>query len=286
MAECQCKINTELENPVYMLLDFFMHITLEILGYLFAFFIGIIISLLGGGGSTISIPVLVYLFNVEPYLATSYSLFLVAVTSIVSSSKNIRQKQILVDKIVVFAIPATLVAFIVRGYVLPEIPANVLFNGMQIATERFMLIVYALVIILSGYYSVRTRSIAKTANHSTLKSVSLSSTVGLISGLTGVSGSFLMVSAMSIVEQIPIKKAIATTLLIVSISATISFLTDLSTSLEIEWRFLLSYTTLALIGSFVAIPLKARMDNQRMKKLFGYFIISLGIAIIGVELFF
>jgi uncharacterized membrane protein YfcA len=108
--------------------------------------------------------------------------------------------------------------------------------------------------------------------------------VGILIGLIGAGGGFLIIPALMKLAKLPIRKAIGTSLLIITINSLIGFLGDVQTTV-IDWKFLLSFTALAVIGIFIGLFIQKYINEKRLKKLFGFFILAMAIFIIYKEIF-
>src|SRR5882757_1731620 len=111
----------------------------EIIGYLAAIGVGVVLGLLGGGGSILSIPILVYLFRVEPALAGAYSLFIVGVTSFAGAIPKYKQQLVHLKTGIVFGLPSIISIFLTRSIVVPAIPDEVAYIGSFLITKRMLL---------------------------------------------------------------------------------------------------------------------------------------------------
>ena len=114
---------------------------MEYLGYFSAIFIGISLGLIGGGGSILSVPVFVYLFDIEPVEATAYSLFIVGLTSLIGSLTYLKRKEINIKTGFVFAVPAFTTVYLTRLFVIPAIPDIVLSIGSIELTKNLLIMI-------------------------------------------------------------------------------------------------------------------------------------------------
>ena len=96
----------------------------QVFGYIGAMFIGVVLGLIGGGGSILTVPILVYLLFVNPVTATAYSLFVVGISSLVGAIRNIQKGLVDFKTAIVFAIPAFIAVYITRKFVVPAIPES------------------------------------------------------------------------------------------------------------------------------------------------------------------
>ena len=108
--------------------------------------------------------------------------------------------------------------------------------------------------------------------------------VGILIGLIGAGGGFLIIPALMKLAKLPIRKAIGTSLLIITINSLIGFLGDLQTSV-IDWSFLLLFTSLSVIGIFIGLYIQKYINEKRLKKIFGFFVLAMAVVIIYKEVF-
>ncbi len=108
--------------------------------------------------------------------------------------------------------------------------------------------------------------------------------VGLLTGIVGAGGGFLIIPALVMLAKLPMKKAVATSLLIIAIKSLIGFIGDLQ-NLDIDWAFLLKFTALSVIGIFIGIWLTRFIEGSKLKKGFGWFVVAMAIYILFKELF-
>jgi uncharacterized protein len=128
----------------------------EVIGYLSAILVGVVLGLLGGGGSILSIPILVYLFHIEPTMAGAYSLFIVGVTSFAGSIPKYKQQLVHLKTGIVFGLPSIVSIFLTRSIVVPAIPDEIMQVGSLIITKRMLLLgVFALLMILASIPMIR-----------------------------------------------------------------------------------------------------------------------------------
>ena len=129
-----------------------------ILGYIGALFVGITLGLIGSGGSILSLPIFVYLFGINPVIATAYSLFTVGLTSLIGSIKNIKLKLIHINTVIYFSFSAAVSVYLTRRYVIELIPDEIISIGELIITkEKFLMLFFALLIYFAGIAMIRKR---------------------------------------------------------------------------------------------------------------------------------
>lgn len=257
------------------------------LGYLAAFCVGLILGLLGGGGSILAIPILLYLFSVDIVQATAYSLFMVGTTSLVGSIQRYRESLVDVKVGLIFGIPSIIAKFLTRKYVVGLIPEVVIDTGYLVLSRRmlilglFSILVMAAASAMIGSWSKSTdRWYTGKVGNSWL--VSLGAGIGLITGISGLGGGFIIVPTLLFFTRIPIKKAIGTALFIISLSSLIGFTGDLSHT-EVDWPLLLGITGIAVLGIFTGNQFSHRLSGLQLKKAFGWFVLLMGLAILIKE---
>ncbi|MFP4846636.1 sulfite exporter TauE/SafE family protein [Winogradskyella sp. PE311] len=263
----------------------------EIIGYFGALVVGLVLGLIGGGGSILTVPILVYFLGFNPIVATAYSLFVVGSTALVGTLKNIRQKKIDFKTALVFAIPSIITVFMVRSLVIPNLPEVIFTLGsFQLTNSLFIMLLFALIMFLAGWSMIKSReipeddSIKKFDVNYYFAIGSQAIGIGVLAGLVGAGGGFLIVPALVLLVKLPIKKAISTSLFIIAIQSLVGFLGDLKT-LTIDWKFLITFTLISIIGIFIGLALSKKISPKRLKKGFGYFTIVMATYILYKELF-
>ncbi len=257
-------------------------------GYFLAVIVGITLGLMGSGGAILTIPILVYVMAITPVTATAYSLFIVGTTSMIGSVKNILDKNIDYQKVLIFGVPSIVSVFLTRLFLVPAIPENMTTFGNFIVTKSLALIVLFAILMIAAAFTMlqpqkeNTELIAVRFNYSTLGLLGLS--IGIIAGLVGAGGGFLMVPSLIILTKTPVKSAIATSLFIVAIQSLIGFAGDLQSGQIMDWKLLVKFVTAAVIGIFIGLSLAKKIDSTQLKRSFGWFILAMGIYIILKEL--
>ena len=112
---------------------------MEYIGYFASILIGVALGLIGGGGSILTVPVLVYLFAVEPVLATAYSLFIVGLTSAVGTVGYFKKGLVNIKTAIVFGIPSIIAVFTTRAFIVPAIPKEIFSTGSFTLTKDLFL---------------------------------------------------------------------------------------------------------------------------------------------------
>ncbi len=260
---------------------------MEIIGYCAAIMIGISLGLIGGGGSILTVPVLVYLFHIDATQATSYSLFIVGLTSLIGAYLNYRKQQVDVRTALLFGLSSITTVFLTRKFLIPAIPP-VLFSvgGIQISRAVATMVLFANLRVLAAGSMIRSNA-TKDANTSSTNALSklllFGVGIGLITGLLGAGGGFLIIPALVLVLHIPMKKAVGTSLLIIALNSLIGFTGDIGQQ-YINWPFLLLIAAIAVAGIIIGTWLSRKIAGAKLKKGFGWFVLAMGTYILIKEL--
>jgi len=260
-----------------------------IAGYFASLLIGVSLGLIGGGGSILTVPVLVFLFGVDPVLATAYSLFIVGATSLVGAFPKYRNNEINIKTAVIFGIPSIAAVYATRAYVVPAIPAEVFSIGSFILTKSvLMMMLFAVLMVFASVSMIRSKPAAQQEEGEQVFNYPMilmeGAIVGILTGLVGAGGGFLIIPALVLFSKLPMKQAIGTSLLIIAAKSLIGFTGDLGKQ-NMDWNLLLSVTALAIVGIFVGNALGKKVSAESLKKGFGWFVMIMGIYIIIKELF-
>jgi uncharacterized membrane protein YfcA len=264
---------------------------LEIAGYIASLIIGISLGLIGGGGSILTVPVMVYLFSVQPLLATSYSLFVVGTTSLVGAANNYKRGFVNINTALLFGISSIITVFLTRKFIIPAIAGfTININGLIFTEAMFTMLLFAMLMVIAAVSMIKTRppSIidipsSKNINFSSLLLYGIG--IGFITGLLGAGGGFLLIPTLVIVVGLTMKEAVGTSLLIIALNSLIGFAGDLG-HFTIQWKLLLSVTTIAITGIFIGGAMAKKIPAEKLKKGFGWFVLVMGIYIILKEALF
>jgi uncharacterized membrane protein YfcA len=259
----------------------------EIFGYFCAVIVGLVLGLLGGGGSILSIPILVYLFNIPPDIAGAYSLFIVGVTSFVGAIPKYKQQLVHLKTGIVFGLPSILSIFITRSFIVPAIPDEIVEVGGIILTKRMLLLgVFAALMVLASAPMIRgKRDIAsKNRKFRTILVIFEGLLIGFLTGLVGAGGGFLIIPALVFLTGLHFKTAVGTSLFIISINSLAGFLGDVMHH-SMNWPLLLSLTGLAILGILVGNNFSKKMSGMRLRIAFGWLTLVTGLYILVREIF-
>lgn len=264
---------------------------IEIVGFGASILIGVSLGLIGGGGSILTLPVLVYLLHIDPVLSTAYSLFVVGSTSLVGSASFMIKKLVNYRAAVVFAIPSFTTVYLTRKYLVPMIPDPLFSVGTFDMTKNMgIMIFFALIMLAASYSMIRKATVEETNGEEEVKfnypMIAIEGgLVGILTGIVGAGGGFLIIPALVLFARLPMKMAVGTSLLIIAAKSLIGFLGDLS-NLTIDWNFLLVFTSLSVVGIFLGSYLSRFISGDKLKTAFGWFVLIMGTYIILKEFLF
>lgn|SRR5699024_890734 len=264
---------------------------MEIIGYIASIAIGLSLGLIGGGGSILTVPVLVYFFGVSPVLATAYSLFIVGTTSLVGVFPKYKQGFVSLRTTIVFGVPSIIAVFLTRKLLVPAIPEKLGYiGGLEISKSLLVMLLFATLMLAASISMIRSKKAeVKTIDTNQKFNYPLilleGIVVGVLTGLVGAGGGFLIIPALVMLGNLPMKKAIGTSLFIIALKSLIGFIGDLSQESQIiDWQLLLIISGLAIIGIFIGNGLSNKIEGKKLKKGFGWFVLIMGVYIILKEL--
>lgn len=262
---------------------------MEILGYIGALLIGIVLGLIGGGGSILTVPVLVYILGVDVVLSTAYSLFIVGTTALVGAIQNAFKGMVDFKTGIIFAIPSFIAVFLTRKFLVPAFPEVFFTLGNFEVTKNIGIMIFFAIIMIAASISmikkpknqlIEDESQPITYNYPLIALEGL--VVGVLTGIVGAGGGFLIIPALVILAKLPMKKAVATSLLIIAAKSLFGFMGDVE-SLPIDWNFLAIFTSLSVVGIFIGSYLSKFIQGSKLKVAFGWFVLVMGVYIILKE---
>lgn len=258
------------------------------MGYLASILIGVALGLIGGGGSILTVPVLVYLFSVDAVAATAYSLFIVGTTSAVGSFSYFKKGLVNIKTAIVFGIPSIAAVFLTRAFIVPAIPQEIFSIGNFTVTKSILLMLLFAVLMIFASYSMIKKD--KPVTEETPQKQKFNyplilvegTVVGILTGLVGAGGGFLIIPALVVLSKLPMKEAVGTSLVIIAAKSLIGFFGE-SSETAIDYIFLAKVTAFAIVGIFIGMALSKRINGAKLKPAFGWFVLVMGIYIIIKE---
>lgn len=263
---------------------------LIILGYILAVAVGLTLGLLGGGGSILSVPILVYCFSLEPIEATTYSLFIVGAASVAGTFKYLDDKMISFPAFILFGIPSVAAMFITRRFLIHEMPETLFSLGnFAVSKDLFVILLFALIMIIASRFMIKGRDCdceeeLKWKDVNIFITIILGLGTGFLTSLVGAGGGFIIIPVLIHFFKMPMKRAVGTSLCIIMINSLIGFSGDVSANVYIDWLFLMKFTGLTVVGIFLGIYLSHKITGGKLKPIFGWFVLLMGILIITKEL--
>jgi len=262
---------------------------MQIAGYIAALLIGISLGLIGGGGSILTIPVLVYLFHIQPTLATGYSLFIVGCSSLAGAYKNYRRGNINFKAAFYFGIASIITVVLIRKFLLPVIPEHLFMIGtFYVSKSLVTMLLFAVVMIIASLHMIRKQGISNSHDQGQpirlTKALVRGVEVGILTGLLGAGGGFIIIPVLIFSFHLSMKAAIGTSLLIIAMNSLFGFAGDLFHQ-RFDWSILVPLTIIAITGTFIGRKLGEKVPGEKLKEGFGWFVLVMGIYIIIHELF-
>jgi hypothetical protein len=262
-----------------------------LLGYFLAALVGISLGLIGSGGSILTVPILVYIMGVDAVSATAYSLFIVGATALVGGVQNAIQKRVDFMTVLVFGVPSIAAVYATRKWLVPMIPDELFSLGSLAITKPIaLMLLFAVVMIMASISMIRPSRKPEADDSQPMKYnypmiLLEGSVVGVLTGLVGAGGGFLIIPALVLLARMPMKLAVGTSLFIIAAKSLLGFTGDLQGTLAIDWNLLLIFTGASVAGIFAGIALSKHIPGAKLKTGFGWFVLVMGIYIIIKELF-
>jgi hypothetical protein len=260
---------------------------IQIIGYVGAFIVGLILGLIGGGGSILTVPLLVYLLGYNPVVATAYSLFVVGSSSLVGTIQKHKKHLVDFKTGLAFSFPSFIAVYLSRRFLVPNLPDTLFkLENFEFTKEMAIMTFFALVMLLASISMIKKRKTQPKENFKQdyYKTFIQGIIIGVVTGIIGAGGGFLYVPALVLWANLSMKKAVGTSLVIITINSLIGFTGDLYT-IKVDWIFLLSFSFLTILGIIVGGMLSKFISNKNLKTGFGWFTLIMAIYIIYKELF-
>ena len=261
--------------------------TLEYVGYLAAIVMGVVLGAIGGGGSILTVPILVYLFGQDASTATGYSLLIVGLTATYGAVSYYRQGLIEVKAAITFAIPSIIAVYLTRAFLMPAIPDVILTSPFVLEKNLVIMVSFAVLMLLSAYMMLtKDNSKMKSSGkaHSPILIVLEGAVVGVATGMLGAGGGFLIIPALVLLMGMEMKKAVGASLLIISLKSLIGFTGDLQAGISLDWMLIGKIIAFTIFGMWLATKIASKIESNKLQKGFGVFILVIAIFILVKEL--
>jgi len=263
------------------------------LGFIAFLFIGLVLGLIGGGGSILGVPVLVYILAYPAEEATTYSLFIVGLTSLIGALSYLKKGEISGEALYEFALASMISVFCVRKFLMPAIPSDLQFFSISFSKETLIMVLFAILILSSSYNMIRKRkpnTLSQVKWDEFARSpmglpfvVFLGICVGFITGFVGAGGGFIIVPVLIFFLRLNFKKAIGTSLCIIAINSLVGFTGNIGNQ-PINWLFLISISAISIIGILIGSRLSGKVSSKKLKPAFGWFTLTVGLLVLVKEL--
>lgn len=258
-----------------------------------ALFTGLSLGLIGSGGTILAVPILIYLFRISSMQeATHYSMFIVGTTACIGAYKKYKEDLVDFKTAFYFSIPSLISLFFTRKLLLPLIPDELFkMENFHFTKDVFLLILFAIVMMFASFSMLKSaqqedpdcfdKIPAASENH--VKTSVAAVLVGMLTGLLGAGGGFLIVPVLILLKNHCMKRATGTSLIIITINSLFGFMGDLHAA--INWQIVLIFTSIAIAGMLVGLKLSEKIEGAKLKKIFGVMVLLIGIYIIVKEIF-
>lgn len=257
-------------------------------GFLLAIIVGITLGLVGSGGTILTVPILVYVMAVDPVLATTYSLFAVGMTALIGACRGFYRREVDVGKVLQFALPSLITVFLTRTYLLPLVPEVIIIANYSFHQSFLLMLLFAVVMVASSISMIRGSKFVDDAiysdSYTLLKTLGMGIFLGLVTGVVGAGGGFLIIPVLVGVFHMPMRRAVSTSLVVIAINSLFGLLGDIEKEKVVDWYLLGNYTLATTMGIFIGFYLSHRVGTQELKRYFGYFIMIVALSIICKEL--
>jgi uncharacterized membrane protein YfcA len=257
---------------------------METLGLAAMALVGVTLGLMGGGGAILTVPIFLHLFHLTLAEATTYSLFLVGTVALMGAGLMARRGLVDLRAAVWFALPAFAAVAATRRFLVPALPAH--FGPWE--RDQVLVVLFALLMASTAVAMLRPRpdspSQSAGLKHSEAEpaakvpggGILQSLMVGLLTGVFGAGGGFLIVPALVLVHRLPMARAVGTSLLIIASNALVGFASDNSVRPHADWPLLLQGTAIAAVGMLIGSALSTHVPAARLRQGFGVFLLAMG----------
>ena len=259
---------------------------MTILGYLLAVLMGLTLGLIGAGGSILTVPILVYLLGIKPVVATGYSLLVVGIAALTGAIRYFRHGLVNIRAALMFAIPAMLTVLATRSFIVPAIPDSIL----GIHKDVFIMLLFATLMIVAALFMFKPLNIEATPHPqmTAIRAAKLifgSAGIGLLTGMVGAGGGFLIIPTLIALFGLHVKEAIGTSLMIIAINSLVGFNGDISAGIPFDWHLLGLFIGMTLLGMLIGTSLAKYAKAENLKKIFAVFTLLIGLSIFAEKFY-
>jgi uncharacterized membrane protein YfcA len=247
-----------------------MSVTLAVI----ALFIGISLGLVGAGGAIIAVPAFEYVSGIDSNLAEGYALFVVAISSSIGVAMQLRSRLIDWKVVLWFGMFTSVSMVITRGFL------------DNLVSSQLQEILFGVILVLAavGMLRKRKQSEAQASPNPRILSI-YGILIGIISGLLGVGGGFLMTPTLVIGAGLDMKHAVASSLVLICANAALGVSVDLMQGVAYDWNILLVFTGLTTAGIVTGTILSRRINSSYLRDSYGWLVLTVGLIVLGIEAF-
>jgi uncharacterized membrane protein YfcA len=259
----------------------------ELTAYAASLAIGLSLGLIGAGGSILTIPVFVYVLKKDPLSSGVYAMFVVGISAMAGSIQSMINKLVDFRIAIVFGVPSVAGVLVARKLIFPSIPYLFSVGSFSLSKDMIFMLCLSVLMCLAAFRMLNpilTNHEARADKPAILSLLLRGSFVGIITGLLGIGGGFLIVPALFLMAGLSMKQAIGTALLIITTNSLFSFLTSYA-SMNLDWLLLSKFSLGAIAGIVIGTKLSAKIPGDLLKKIFGWFILSVSVYIIYKQFF-
>jgi uncharacterized protein len=262
---------------------------MDILGFLLAVCMGLILGVVGAGGSILAVPILVYFLGVPPAIATGYSLLLVGITALIGSISYYRKQQIDFQTSITFAVPSVIAVYSTRRWLVPAIP-DPFFTiwGFVVTKDIFLMLFFAILMLFAAIMMIRDSALKSSITFGRLPATVLigieGAVVGVFTGIIGAGGGFLIIPTLVLLAGLEMKVAVGSSLLIIAVKSLFGFIGDLQAGIPLNYGLIGLFLACAISGMLLGTLVSQHVIDNKLKKAFGWFILVMGIIILFKEL--
>lgn len=263
-----------------------------ILGYIAAVLMGMVLGVIGGGGSILTVPILVYLMGVTPDVATGYSLLIVGATAAFGAVRYFKEGLVDVKASILFAVPSIIAVYLTRAFLMPAIPETISVQSLTIDKNLGIMVLFAMLMLASAAMMLK-KAYSKSAPATQVvenkqPNVGLiiieGAVVGVVTGILGAGGGFLIIPALVLILGMPMKNAVGASLFIIALKSLLGFIGDLQTGIQLEMPLLPLMLVATFIGMAVSTKVAGKLDGAALQKFFAFFTLVIAVFIMTKEL--
>lgn len=263
---------------------------MHLAGLFLAVVIGVILGLIGGGGSILTVPLVEYFFGESTYSATTYSLIVVTVASLFGVFQRIGKQLFAVREALIFVVPSMIVAFFIRAMVLEWIPESFVIGNMPFSRDLLLSVLLALVMLFVAFRMMRpVKNSEEAVMPGIAKILLMGALTGALSGFLGAGGGFIIVPIL-MGMGLEIRKAVATSMLIIVIQSVVALMGDVVSKaqtggLQLDWKLVFYLSALSVLGVFIGTLFQQKVTGKFLRRMFATVLIVVATGILADRIF-